>query len=320
MTAILREQGAPALIHPSVRQHSFNVEKTAPYIGAELTGYSIAAASQDDDLIAETRRLLLEHKVLFFRDQDITPAQHVAFARRFGELELNPYHASHPDHPELVTLYKDAERRGLENAYHTDVTWRDIPSMGSVLRCLECPAVGGDTIWVNMALAYERLPESRKREIANLRAMHDASHSFGGKATPERRAEIRAQTPPQEHPVVLVHPETGERILYVNQGFTTHFSNFKGEFDIRFGSDHMLQAMSLMRYLFEQAMVPEYQVRLRWQPNTVAFWDNRATQHYAIEDYYPAVRRMNRATIIGTRPAADADATPSQAQPTKELA
>lgn len=174
--------------------------------------------------------------------------------------------------------------------------------MGSVLRCLQCPDVGGDTIWVNMVLAYERLPEEKKRDIDGLFAVHDASISFGAKASPDDRARIRREYPPQEHPVVRTHDETGEKILYVNQSFTTHFANYKAKFDIRCGMDNAPAAYALMRYLIDQATIPEYQVRLRWRANTVAFWDNRSTQHYAVEDYFPAIRRMERATIVGGKP------------------
>ena len=234
-----------------------------------------------------------------FRDQDITAAQHVAFAQRFGELEVHPVFPHHPDHPELVVLGGDSKTAARENIYHSDVSWRARPSMGSVLRCIECPAVGGDTLWVNMAVAYTRLPERVRETLDGLLAVHDLLPAFGSRMTAEERDARRAAFPPAIHPVVRVHPETGERILYVNEAFTTHLANFAEKADFRVGFDFRLGEMDLLQYLFRQAAVPEYQVRLKWRPNTIAFWDNRATQHYAIQDYFPARRSMLRATIIG---------------------
>lgn len=280
----------------------FAVRRCTPVIGAEISGVDLK-----DDLSDETysalRRALLKFKVLFFRRQDITPAQHVAVARRFGELEVHPVFPHHPDHPELVVFGRDGGRRGTENIYHSDVSWRAVPSMGSMLRCVSCPEVGGDTIWVNMAAAYANLPEEVKARIANLKAVHDALPLFSAELTEESCDRMREQFPPVVHPVVRTHPETGEKILFVNEAFTTHLANYAREQPYRIGSDFRLGEMDLLQYLYRQAAAPEYQVRLRWEPNTIALWDNRATHHYAVQDYFPAPRHMNRATIIGDRPA-----------------
>ncbi len=300
MAEARRKQAAPAIVR--ARTGALAVERPSPTLGAEIGGVDFAVVAEDEALIAEIRALLLRHKVLFFRDQRITPAQHVAFARRFGALEIHPVYPHHPDHPELVLLDRDYSKSARENIFHTDVSWRETPSLGSILRCVECPAVGGDTIWVDMVAAYERLPQAIKDRIDGLMAMHDIAHAFGGRLSREERAELSRRYPPQEHPVVRVHPETGAKILYVNQAFTTHFSNYIAAAEIRVGSDFTLEANALMSYLLQQAAIPEYQVRLRWRPDTVAFWDNRATQHYAVADYHPAVRRMMRATIVGDRP------------------
>ena len=175
------------------------------------------AAAEDDELVAELRNLLLQHKVLFFfRDQEITPAQQVALAQRFGPLEIHPVYPHHPDHPELALLVSDHARKARENIFHSDVSFRTTPSLGSVLRCVECPSVGGDTIWVNMVAAYERLPQTIKDRIDSLMAMHDFDHAFGALLPPEKRSEFNRLYPPQEHPVVRTHPETGEKLLYVN--------------------------------------------------------------------------------------------------------
>jgi alpha-ketoglutarate-dependent taurine dioxygenase len=297
-----RKERAPSLAAAGERSHAIAIDRVSPALGAEIGGVDLASAAEDDARIVEIRALLLQHKVLFFRDQDITPGQHVAFARRFGELEVHPVYPHHPDHPELVLLDRDTAKAARENIFHTDVSWRETPSLGSILRCVECPAMGGDTIWVDMVAAYEALPQRVKERIGGLLAMHDIAHAFGGKVPRDERAALARRYPPQEHPVVRTHPETGAKILYVNQAFTTHFSNYTAAGELRVGSDFALEANALMAYLMQQAAIPEYQVRLRWRPNTIAFWDNRATQHYAVADYHPAVRRMMRATIIGDRP------------------
>jgi taurine dioxygenase len=292
---------SPSIVRSGVLKHSFSVEPMSPTIGAEIGNIDLTAPL-DDDEYAALRAALLKHKLLVFRDQDISAAQQVALARRFGELEVHPVFPHHPDHPELVVLGGDGKIPGRENVYHSDVSWRALPSMGSMLRCIECPKVGGDTLWVNMAEAYAKLPEAVRNSIDGLLGVHDLLPAFGIRMTPEEREARRATFPPVIHPVVRTHPETGERVLYVNEAFTTHLANFIEKHDVRVGFDFRLAEMDLLQYLFRQAAVPEYQVRLKWRPNTIAFWDNRSTQHYAIQDYFPARRRMLRATIIGDAP------------------
>ncbi|RKP56597.1 TauD/TfdA dioxygenase family protein [Pararobbsia silviterrae] len=295
------EQAAPAIIRSGVRKTSFTIDPISPMIGAEV-GRIDLTMPLDDDQYAALRAALLEHKLLVFRDQDITPRQHVDFAHRFGDLEIHPVFPHHPEHPELVLLGGDHTTAARENVYHTDVSWRARPSMGSVLRCVECPTVGGDTLWVNMAAAYARLPQTVRESIDGLVGVHDLLPAFGTRMTDDERTARRAAYPPVMHPVVRTHPETQERILYVNEAFTTHLANFVEKNDVRVGFDFRLAEMDILQYLFRQAAIPEYQVRLKWRPNTIAFWDNRATQHYAIQDYFPARRRMMRATIIGEVP------------------
>ena len=268
-------------------------------IGAELSSISLADASRDDELFAELRSLLLKHKVLFFRDQDITRAEHVALAERFGPLEDHPVVGSDPDHPGLARIYKDLDSKPehYENAFHCDGTWRETPPFGSVLRCVEGPAVGGDTIWVNMGEAYRRLPEPVKAQIAGLKARHSIEASFGAAMPEEKRLALHERFPDAEHPVVRIHPETGEEILFVN-AFTTHLTNFHTPENVRFGFDQSPGSSELLNYLIRQAAVPEFQVRWRWTNNSFAIWDNRCTQHYAVQDYWPGVRKMERAGII----------------------
>ena len=270
-------------------------------IGAELVDVQLADALRDDGLFAEIKTALLKHKVLFLRRQSISRAEHVGFARRFGELEDHPVVGSDPEHPGLVQIYKTPDKPldRYENSWHCDATWREVPPMGCVLRCVECPPVGGDTMWANMALAYEMLPSHIKDVIAPLRARHSIECTFGAAMPAEKRLALKAQFPDAEHPVVRTHPETGEKVLFVS-GFTTHFTNFHTPANVRVGQDFTQGSSSLLQFLISQAAIPEYQVRWRWEPGSIAIWDNRATQHYAVMDYPPSHRKMERAGIIGT--------------------
>ncbi|ALR77550.1 TauD/TfdA dioxygenase family protein [[Enterobacter] lignolyticus] len=279
------------------------VEQLTCHIGAELSGVRLADAIHDAGLFAEIRAQLLKHRVLFLRQQEISRAEHVAFARLFGELEDHPVVGSDPDHPGLVRIYKtpDVVNERYENAWHTDATWREKPPMGCVLRCVESPQVGGDTLWANMVVAYQNLPEEVKQKIAGLRAYHSLEASFGAVKPIEQRLALKAQFPDAEHPVVRTHPETDEKILFVN-AFTTHFSNYHTPEHIRYGQDYNMGSSDLLRYLISQAYLPEYQVRWRWQPGSIAIWDNRSTQHYAAMDYPACHRKMERAGIMGDRP------------------
>ena len=282
---------------------SLKVEPLTCTIGAEVGNVNLGVASRDPGLVAELRQLLLEYKVLFFRDQEITRAEHVAFARHFGKLEDHPVAGSDPEHPGLVRIYKSPEAPNdrYENAFHTDATWHQRPLWGCVLRCVECPPVGGDTIWVNMVEAYARLPVEVKHKIATLRARHSIEASFGAAMSMEKRLALHARFPDAEHPVVRTHPETGEKLLFVN-AYTTHFTNFHTPENVRVGQDYTHGGSDLLRYLISQAAIPEYQVRFRWKRNSVAMWDNRATQHYAVMDYPPCHRKMERAGIVGDAP------------------
>jgi taurine dioxygenase len=294
---------SPAIVRSGALSSSIRVEPLTCAIGAELSNVNLGIASRDPGLVAEIRALLLRHRVLFFRDQDITRAEHVAFARHFGELEDHPVLGSDPENPGLVRIYKSPEQPNdrYENAWHADATWREKPPFGCVLRCVECPPVGGDTTWVNMALAYERLPQQVKDRIAPLRARHSIEASFGAAMPIEKRLALHAQFPDAEHPVVRTHPETGEKVLFVN-AYTTHFTNFHNPDNVRYGQDYAPGGSQLLQYLVSQAFIPEYQVRFRWRPNSVAMWDNRSTQHYAVMDYPPCHRKMERAGIVGDLP------------------
>ncbi|MNO67265.1 Alpha-ketoglutarate-dependent taurine dioxygenase [compost metagenome] len=280
-----------------------HIKQQSYALGAELVGVKLVDAIHDDGLFAEIRAAVLKYRVVFLRDQHISGAEHAAFARRFGDLEDHPIAGSDPEHPGLVRIYKTPDQRPdrYENAWHSDATWREAPPFGAVLRCVECPPVGGDTMWANMALAYEKLPADIKEKIANLRARHSIEATFGASMPMEKRLALKAQYPDAEHPVVRTHPETGEKVLYVNV-FTTHFTNFHTAQHVRYGQDANPGGGELLRYLLSQAYIPEYQVRWRWEPNSVAIWDNSATQHYAVMDYPACHRKMDRAGIIGSKP------------------
>jgi len=275
-------------------------ESSAPYelfelrplgrvIGAEIHGVDLGATLLPD-LRAELNRALLEWKVLFFRDQRITSAQQREFASHWGELETNPFiPVGDSDH--VTRFARGATSPGFENIWHTDVTFRPRPALGSLLRLVEVPPIGGDTMWADMAAAYDNLGDEVKERIDGLSAVHDFIPGFVRFSGADDLARRQAEFPPVEHPVVRIHPETGRRTLFVNQAFTTHIVGLD-----RPESDRLL------RLLFAQAHVPEFQVRFRWAENSVAFWDNRATQHYAINDYHPHARVAERVAIAGDRP------------------
>jgi taurine dioxygenase len=282
------------------------IEPLTCAIGAELIDVNLADAVRDDGLFQEIYAALLKHKVLFARDQTLdklSRLDHMAFAQKLGELETHPMVPSHPEAPGLVQIYKtpDNPPDRYENSWHTDGTFREAPALGCVLRCIECPPVGGDTIWANMNLAYEKLPEQVKQQIEGLIANHSFNSTFAAAMPIEKRLAMKAQYPDSEHPVVRTHPDTGEKVLFVN-GFTTHFVNFHNKDKVRYGQDFNQGAGDLLQYLISQAYIPEYQVRWRWKPYSVAIWDNRSSQHYAVMDYPPCHRKMERAGIVGTKP------------------
>jgi taurine dioxygenase len=267
----------------------FRLRPLGRVIGAEIAGVDLGA-SLAPALRAELNRALLEWKVLFFRDQRITSAQQRAFAANWGELETNPF-IERGETDEVVRFTRSAGMPGYENIWHTDVTWRPNPALGSVLRLVEVPPVGGDTMWADMGAAYDNLPADVRERVDGLTAVHDFIPGFDRFTDPDLLARWQERFPPVEHPVVRTHPETGRRTLFVNQSFTTHIVGLD-----RADSDRLL------RYLFLQAHTPEFQVRFRWERDSVAFWDNRATQHYAVNDYHPHARVAERVAIVGDEP------------------
>jgi taurine dioxygenase len=288
-------QGRRAALHrlqeeiEAQRYQRIGLAPMGPTIGAEVEGVSLCE-DLDDATFAEVERAFLYYKVLFFRDQPMSDERHLAFARRFGELEQHPFLPSGSD-DQIVRFEKNKETVGVENLWHSDVSWREKPALGSFLRAREVPRVGGDTLFADMVAAYECLPGNVKEALEGMTAIHDFAHSFGLAMTPDDLEKYRKEFSPVEHPVVRVHPVTGKKLLYVNAIFTSHVVGVERE-----ESDRILDA------LFAQAAIPEYQCRFRWQPDSVALWDNRAVQHYASSDYWPQRRVMERVSIIGDRP------------------
>ncbi|MDK1475327.1 TauD/TfdA family dioxygenase [Streptomyces sp. 549] len=259
-------------------------------IGAEIRGVDLSRPLADG-LREELNRALLEWKVLFFRGQGLSSAQQRAFARHWGELETNPLLAT-GSAAEVVRFEKGGDAAPtFENVWHADVTFRERPAMGAVLQLHEVPPVGGDTMWADMAAAYDNLPAEVRARIDGATAVHDFIPGFARFYGPERLAPLQDAFPPVQHPVVRVHPETGRRLLFVNTSFTTRITGMDRE-----------ESDTLLRYLVQQAHVPEYQVRWRWRAGDLAFWDNRATQHYAVDDYAPHRRVAERVAIAGDRP------------------
>ncbi len=282
-------------------QAAFTIRPYSPTIGAEIEGLDLAQPISDATQEA-LYQALLDWKVVFFRDQDITTEQHLAFAQRFGELEVHPF-APHKDgYPEVLAITHDREKPGQENGWHSDVTWRQQPSLGSILRCIECPDIGGDTLFSDMYAAYEGLPEAVRERVEGQVARHDFEgfrkrlRSRG--ASEAEIEEFNKHYPNPIHPVIRTHPDTGRRAIYVNKAFTKEIVGMERE-----ESDRLLEI------LYRQASVPEYQCRFRWQPNSIAFWDNRACQHYAASDYWPSARRVERVTVIGDTPFYTPDAS-----------
>ncbi|MFF2083342.1 TauD/TfdA dioxygenase family protein [Nocardia sp. NPDC058176] len=274
----------------ALRWQHFDAEQVGTTLGAEISGIDLTV-EQPQAVIDDIRRALHDYKVLFFRDQPLTSAQHVGFAKRFGELEIHPALAASADEPELVRFEKGAQMVGVENAWHHDVTWREHPSLGAILHAVAVPEIGGDTLFADMYAAYESLDADTRAEIDTLDAVHDFTRAFGRHASAEQQAELRRRNPSVRHPVVATHAVTGRKHLYVNRIFTDHIVGYDED-----------RSRALIDRLARQADYPEHQVRLKWRPDTVAFWDNRAVQHYAASDYWPQTRIVERASIIGPRP------------------
>jgi len=264
------------------------IEPLTPFIGAEITGVDLREVTQEQ--VTRIRAALLKHQVVFFRDQTLNQEEHIRFARQFGELEIHPATPKGQNNPEVLHIAHGPESKGRENMWHSDVTWREKPSLGSILKAVEVPAVGGDTLFANMVEAYERLPGDIKDKIAGKIAVHDIARVFAGRLN-KTAEQLRETYPVMEHPILRTHPETGANVLYVNNAFTSHIKGMDED-----------ESKELLQALYRTALNPELQCRFRWKAGSLAFWDNRACQHFASSDYFPQVRKMERVTIAGDRP------------------
>lgn len=279
------------------------VHPIAGALGAEVHGVDLSSPL-DEETFAEVTRAFHENLVIFFRDQRITPQQHVDFARRYGELDIHPYAKGLDDLPEVLPVIKEAEDRASNNfggTWHADVTFYEKPALGSILYALETPAYGGDTMFANMYMAYDALSEGMKELLEGLTALHSASRAYGTESRTSRRKEQGSQSmevktsndaeATVEHPVVCTHPDTGRKGLFVNHVFTQRFKGWTKE-----------ESQPLLDYLYAHAVRPEFTCRFKWRDGSIAFWDNRCVQHYALNDYHGQRREMHRVTIRGDRP------------------
>jgi taurine dioxygenase len=272
----------------------FRVERLGARLGAELFGLDLKAP-MDEETFKAFETALIEHKVVVLRDQHLTTAQHVAFSRRFGDLEVHPMRPQ-GEFPEILVLDNHKDNPVLStDVWHSDTTFRKNPTKYTILRCQIIPPAGGDTLWADMEAAYDGLSEPFRKMIDGLRAVHDFQNFRAlFKNTDEDRAKLRTMEelfPNPSHPVVRTHPVSGRKSVYVNPQFTLRIEGLEPA-----------ESRAVLDVLFARAQVPEYQVRLRWTAGTIVFWDNRSTQHYAANDYYPQRRRMERTAVVGDVP------------------
>ncbi|HVZ06920.1 TauD/TfdA dioxygenase family protein [Rhodopila sp.] len=263
---------------------------TAPSVGAEISGVDLSRPL--DAAARETiRHTLAERGVVFFHGQTLTPEQHIALARQFGEININRFFSHAEGHPEIALVVKEPHQtKNIGGGWHTDHSYDRVPAMGSMLYARETPPTGGDTLFASMYAAYDALSDGLKRTLAGLRAVHSSRHVFGVKreGMEDRFHNQDLATQDAVHPVVITHPDSGRKALYVNPGFTLRFEGWTDE-----------ESRSLLSYLYQHAVRPEFAYRFAWQSGSLAFWDNRATWHYAVNDYHGERRLMHRITLEG---------------------
>ena len=266
------------------------VEPITGAIGAEVSNVDLR--DFDEEIIAEIQHAWLQHKVLFFRDQELTQAEHVAYGSALGELEIHPFTRNAEAHPEIIILQSTPDKFQAAEFWHSDVTFRESPPLGSVLFGRVIPPWGGDTCFANMELAYDMLADDIKEQIDDMQALHSFISTFGRGLSDEELEKWCQAYPDQKHPVVRTHPVTGRKCLFINSNFTVTLDGMTAE-----------ESQPLRKLLCDQAKLPEVQCRFRWQPNSIAQWDNRCAQHYAVPDHGGSHRRVERVTLIGDRPA-----------------
>jgi len=262
-----------------------------PTIGAEIHGVDLSQPL-DEATREEIRAAFLQHQVVFFRNQDINLDQHKAFGRLFGELHIHPASPGPEGHPEILIIHADENSTYVAgNAWHSDVSCDPEPPLGSILHLHTVPPSGGDTMFASMYAAYEALSEPMKRFLCGLTATHTSNHVYRGRYKDKGVEDADKEYPSAEHPVVRTHPETGRKALFVNGTFTTRINGLKAN-----------EGKALLKFLCEHLVRPEFICRFRWEEKSIAFWDNRCVQHYALWDYFPQVRHGLRVTIKGDRP------------------
>lgn len=268
---------------------TIEVEPLSPVIGAEIRGVDLSRPL-GNQAFEEIHRALMQHLVIFFRDQDINLDQQKAFGRLFGKLHIHPTAPSEPGHPEVLVIKADDTSKAVAgNRWHSDVSCDAEPPMGSILHMRQLPASGGDTMFANMYAAYDALSEPMKAFLSGLKAWHEGERTLG--RTLGQKAREGQEYPRALHPVVRTHPETGRKALFVNSGFTTRIDGL-GEKESR----------AILDMLFAHVTTPEFQCRFRWREKSMAFWDNRSAQHYALWDYFPHSRLGYRVTVCGSKP------------------
>lgn len=271
------------------------VQPLAGAVGAEVSGVDLAR-DLDDATVAALRRIWLDHGVIFFRDQDLPPARFLAFARQFGEVIEYPFLRGLDEFPEIIPVVKlPHERTNFGGVWHSDTAYLDIPPMATMLVAREVPPHGGDTLFACQSAAYDALSDGMRRMLAGLRAVNSSARADVSRTREDRMRDSGRSEPPKDfaatHPVVRTHPETGRRSLYVNRAHTQSFAD-------------MTEAESapLLEYLFDHQVRPEFTCRFRWQPGSLAFWDNRRVLHNPVNDYHGFRRVMHRVTLAGTTP------------------
>jgi taurine dioxygenase len=271
------------------------VKPIGGFIGAEIEGVDLRKplAPEQFRIVHDA---LVDHEVIVLHDQDISVDQQMAFGSLFGELSVHPFSPNLPDRPEVIILDYSADNPpALTDIWHADETFREMPPIATILRAKVVPEAGGDTLFASMSAAYRGLSERMKQHIHGMEALHDFKpwRPLFGHGDRARLRELEDRFPNPWHPVVRVHPVSGRRVLYVNRQFCVRLRDVKQD-----------ESDALLEFLYRQATVPEYQLRVRWRPNTLVMWDNRSVQHYASHDYYPARRTMERVTVKGSeRPA-----------------
>lgn len=269
---------------------TLSVKRLTPVLGAEIEGIDLSrelSALQFE----EVSRALAEHQVIFFRDQHPTPEQHLAFGQRFGRLHRHPAAPHAPGHPDLMIIQADEHSpRANGEMWHSDVSCDAEPPMGSILYIHTCPPSGGDTLFASMYAAYDALSDRMKQYLSGLTAVHDGEHVYRGTYA-NLGVQDKSLYPRSVHPVVRTHPVTGRQALYVNRGFTTRILGIPAD-----------ESEAMLRLLFTHMENPLFQCRFRWEPHSVAFWDNRCVQHRAMWDYWPHTRSGFRVTVLGDAP------------------